>query len=303
MERNKARAYLLIILSVIFWGFSFIGTNILLQAGIPPVVFLLVRINLAGWLLFAFGKFTKQLQAIERKDWKWLVLLSFCEPFAYFLAETYGLMATGSPTITALVIATIPLFSLLVGRVFFREKLSTRNITGILLTLPGAALMIFNGGSVSAEHGWGILILMIAVLASVSYASLVKTLSDRYNSTTLTTYQFILGGLMFIPLLGTVDLRTFDPAILIQPKIIAAVVSLAVLCSCCAFAFYVEAVTKIGMTRTVVFTALIPAVSAAVSFSIGLETFNLQQVLGIAIVIVGVILSQLSPAPNRSDCA
>ncbi len=303
MERGMTKAYILIVLSVIFWGFSFIGTNILLQAGIPPVIFLLLRINLAGWLLFAFGKFTKQLQSIERKDWKWLLLLSFCEPFAYFLAETYGLMATGSPTLTALVIATIPLFSLLVGRIFFKEKLSSRNVLGILLTLPGAALMIFQGGSVGAKHGWGILILMIAVMASVSYASLVKTLSNRYNSTTLTTYQFILGGLMFIPLIGTADLQTFSVDVLVQPKVIASILSLAILCSCCAFAFYVEAASKIGMTRTVVFTALIPAVSATVSSAIGLETFSPQQILGIAIVTFGVILSQLTPKPNQSGRA
>ena len=297
-----AKSYLLIIISVILWGFSFIGTDILIQAAIPPSVFLLLRINLAGWLLYAFGKLTKQIQPIDRKDLKWLWLLSFCEPFAYFLAETYGLMATESPTLTALIIATIPLFSLLVGRIFLRERLSRWNIAGILLTLPGAALMIFNDQGLSAKNGWGILILLIAVIASISYASLVKTLSDRYNSITLTTYQFIFGGLLFIPLLKTVDWSYFQVHNLLQTEPIIAILALAILCSCCAFAFYVEAVKHIGMTRTVVFTALIPAVSAAASFAFGLETFSWQQIFGIAVVIFGVILSQWSSKRAQSDC-
>lgn len=301
MDRNLSRSYLLIILSVVFWGFSFIGTNILIRENIPPVVFLLLRINIAGWLLLIFGKLTRQLQHIDRKDWKWLWLLSFCEPFAYFLAETYGLMATESPTLTALVIATIPLFSLLVGRVFFHEQLSKRNILGILLTLPGAALMVFNGNGISAKHGWGILILLIAVASSVSYASMVKTLSRRYNSITLTTYQFVLGGLLFFPLLGTVDWSTFALHSLTLPKVWGSILSLAILCSCCGFCFYVEAVKHIGMSKTVVFTALIPAVSALASYLMGIETFNSQQIGGIAVVTLGVILSQMSPKPSRSD--
>ena len=99
--------------------------------------FIFVRIFIAGFLLFLFNAASGKNMSINKKDWPKFLCLALCEPFIYFIFETYGLKFTGSPTISAMVIATIPIFSVGAGILFFREKVNTVNIVGILLSLVG----------------------------------------------------------------------------------------------------------------------------------------------------------------------
>ena len=68
---------------------------------------------------------------------------------------------------------------------------------------------------------------------------------------------------------------------------------LSVLCSSIAFLMFTTAIRELGVTRTNTFAAVIPIVTAAAGFVLGIETLNLFQTAGIVIVVTGVILSQL----------
>ncbi|MBQ3176172.1 MAG: hypothetical protein IJB58_09375, partial [Bacteroidales bacterium] len=56
--------------------------------------------------------------------------------------------------------------------------------------------------------------------------------------------------------------------------------------------FWVHAIGKLGITRTNIFSALIPAVSAIGAFMLGQEELTIIKVAGVAIVIIGVIMAQ-----------
>ena len=68
--------------------------------------------------------------------------------------------------------------------------------------------------------------------------------------------------------------------------------SLAVLCSCLAFFCWVNAIKDLGMTKTNIFSALIPAVSALGAAMLGQESITLISMVGIAVVTSGVIIAQ-----------
>jgi drug/metabolite transporter (DMT)-like permease len=68
--------------------------------------------------------------------------------------------------------------------------------------------------------------------------------------------------------------------------------SLAVLCSCLCFGLWISSIGKLGITRTNIFSALIPAVSAVGAFALGQEELSGIRIAGIAIVIAGVILAK-----------
>ena len=291
-NRPLARTYTLTILSIILWGFSFVWTNDIIQKGIPVFTFLFIRLAIAGTLLFAFAKLTGKLQRIARKDIKYLILMAFFEPFIYFIGETYGIKATNSAVLSAVIIATIPIASLFVEKIFYNVPYTIFKVFGTAITLPGIVMVIMkNGESTSVDHYWGIALLFMAVAGATGYSSVVRKLSGNYNSLTITTYQFVIGAAFFLPFFLGWGLDGVNST-LFSSEVMVPLLSLAVLCSCVAFFFWVNAIKDLGMTRTNIFSALIPAVSAVGAAMLGQEEITLMSVIGIAVVTAGVIIAQ-----------
>ena len=117
---SKLLTYIASIFAITLWGMSYIWTDKLIAQNIPIFYFVFVRILLAGIILFLFNTAYGRIKRIQKKDWPKFLLLAFFEPFIYFICETYGLKVTGSPTISAMVIATIPIFSIGAGMIFFK---------------------------------------------------------------------------------------------------------------------------------------------------------------------------------------
>ena len=291
-NRPLARTYALTILSIILWGFSFVWTNDIIQKGIPVFTFLFIRLAIVGTLLFAFAKLTGKLQRIARKDIKYLIFMAFFEPFIYFIGETYGIKATNSAVLSAVIIATIPIASLFVEKIFYNVPYTIFKVFGTAITLPGIVMVIMkNGESTSVDHYWGIALLFMAVAGATGYSSVVRKLSGNYNSLTITTYQFVIGAAFFLPFFLGWGLDGVNST-LFSSEVMVPLLSLAVLCSCVAFFFWVNAIKDLGMTRTNIFSALIPAVSAVGAAMLGQEEITLMSVIGIAVVTAGVIIAQ-----------
>lgn len=291
-NRPLARTYTLTILAIILWGFSFVWTNDIIQKGIPVFTFLFIRLALAGSLLFAFAKITGKLQKIAKKDVKYLILMAFFEPFIYFIGETYGIKATDSAVLSAVIIATIPIASLFVEKIFYKVPYTVYKVLGTALTLPGIVMVIMKSGeSTSVGHYWGIALLFLAVAGATGYSSVVRKLSGNYNPVTITTYQFVIGAAFFLPFFLGWGLDGVNST-LFSREVMVPLISLAVLCSCVAFLFWVNSIKDLGMTRTNIFSALIPAVSAVGAAMLGQEEITLMSVIGIAVVTAGVIIAQ-----------
>ena len=291
-NRPLARTYTLTILAIILWGFSFVWTNDIIQKGIPVFTFLFIRLALAGSLLFAFAKITGKLQKIAKKDVKYLILMAFFEPFIYFIGETYGIKATDSAVLSAVIIATIPIASLFVEKIFYKVPYTVYKVLGTALTLPGIVMVIMKSGeSTSVGHYWGIALLFLAVAGATGYSSVVRKLSGNYNPVTITTYQFVIGAAFFFPFFLGWGLDGVNST-LFSREVMVPLISLAVLCSCVAFLFWVNSIKDLGMTTTNIFSALIPAVSAVGAAMLGQEEITLMSAIGIAVVTAGVIIAQ-----------
>ena len=283
---------MLTILAIVLWGFSFVWTNDILQKDIPVFTFLFIRLALAGTLLFAFAKLTGKLQPIAKKDVKFLILMAFFEPFIYFIGETYGIKATNSAVLSAVVIATIPIVSLFVENILYKVPYTAFKIFGTAITIPGIVMVIMKSGeTTSVEHTYGIALLFLAVAGSIGYSSVVKKLSGNYNPLTITTYQFVIGSVFFLPFFLGWGLDGVNGTLLTR-EILVPLLSLAVLCSCLAFFCWVNAIKDLGMTKTNIFSALIPAVSALGAAMLGQEQITVMSAAGIAVVTAGVIIAQ-----------
>ncbi|MCK7531383.1 MAG: DMT family transporter [Marinilabiliales bacterium] len=109
LKGKSAYIYSIAILSMVLWGMSFVWSTIVFRY-YPPITTVFLRLVISFLLLFAgifaFGKMEK----IQKKDIKIFLVSAALNPFLYFLGESYGLKMSSS-TISAVVIATIPLFT------------------------------------------------------------------------------------------------------------------------------------------------------------------------------------------------
>ena len=284
--------YLAILVTVFFWGMSFLWSDSVLDQNVPVFTFIFTRMVLAAAALTLFSLLTGRLQKIRRGDWKWFAAMTAFEPFLYFLGETFGLKITGSPTLCSVIIATIPVFTLIVGQLFFHEKLSHLNRIGIFVAVAGVIGFIVLGGSLHTEYLYGIGVLFLAVIGSTGYTAICKKLVDKgYNAFTIVTWQFILAmGYFLVPFLIW-DAPTWTPVYLSWP-VLRPILALALLCSGVAFVLYAACVDHIGMTRTVVFLPLVAIVSAVAASLMGQDTILPLQMVGIVVAMAGVVMAQ-----------
>jgi drug/metabolite transporter (DMT)-like permease len=271
---------------------SYIWTDKLIALNIPIFYFVFVRILLAGVILFLFNTAYARIKRIQRQDLGKFLLLAFFEPFIYFICETYGLKETGSPTISALIIATIPIFSIAAGRIFFKEKVTAFNIFGVVLSLVGIVMVAMAHGELGKNFILGILLLVIAVIAEVGHASITKSLSGNYSSQIIVMYQFLIGSIYLLPLFIWKGIDGFNMEVYFSAEVWYPIICLAVLCSSLAFSLWVSTIKNLGVAKSSIFSALIPVAAALIAWLLGHEHMNTRQWIGIAISTIGVIMSQ-----------
>ena len=292
VKPSKLLIYIASIFAITLWGMSYIWTDKLIALDISIFYFVFVRILLAGIVLFLFNTAYGRIKRIQKQDLPKFLLLAFFEPFIYFICETYGLKLTGSPTLSAMVVATIPIFSIGAGIFFFKEKINFINVIGIVFSLIGIVMVAMAKGELGENFIWGVVLLLAAVISEVGHASITKSLSGNYSSQIIVMYQFLIGAVYLFPLFLWKGLDGFDIKTYFTPEVWYPITCLAVLCSSLAFSLWVSTIKNLGVAKSSIFSALIPVAAAIIAWVLGHELLNSRQWMGIAISSLGVILSQ-----------
>lgn len=298
VQPSKVLVYIASIFAITLWGMSYIWTDKLIALNIPIFYFVFVRILVAGIVLFLFNTAYARIKRIQKQDLGKFLLLAFFEPFIYFICETYGLKLTGSPTLSAMVVATIPIFSIGAGMIFFKEKVNIVNIFGIVFTLIGIIMVAMAKGELGENFIWGVVLLLIAVVSEVGHASITKSLSGNYSSQIIVMYQFLIGSMYLLPMFLWKGLDGFSIETHFSPEVWYPIICLAVLCSSLAFSLWVSTIKNLGVAKSSIFSALIPVAAAIIAWILGHELLNSRQWAGIAISSFGVILSQYTRKKN-----
>lgn len=289
--------YILLLLAVFFWGVSFVFSKIVLQyMDIFTIIFLRLLFSsiLMGPILLLFYR----QYAIHLRHIKILALLSFFEPFLYFIGETFGLQRV-SPTITALVISTIPVFTAISVFFVYKIKLLKINVFGIIVSFLGVFFLIFGKDLVCSVDMIGLLFLFLAVFSAVCYGLILTKVVKEVHPIWITALQNIISLFLFLPLIiifGKPIRQEITPLysfISPQLELWGSLTILAVFCSTLAFVFYAIGVKNIGVAKSNVFTNIIPIFTAIASFILLNEAMTANKIIGMIVIIVGVALAQL----------
>ena len=289
---NINKAYPALFFAMMFWGLSFVWTRQLLEV-FTPLLIIFFRLILSFSILILIAKLSRKLQKIQKKDYLYLVLLSFTQPFLYFIFEGYGIKFT-SASIASILIATIPLFTPIGAYLLYRDKLTRMNIFGLLISFSGVVLVVADFGKNLSFSWLGILMLLLAVITGSAYGLGLKKLTVNYNSITITTYQNLIGIFLFLPLIFAFEWEN----LLTSPEKITtdlaiSFFNLALFASSFAFVLFTYGIGKIGPSKASAFSNSIPIFTLVFAYFVLDESITLVKLGGINVVLLGLFLSQL----------
>ena len=289
-EKSLIKYYVYIVLSMLFWGMSFIWSKIALNE-FEPITLIFFRLVLSAIVLTLIVRLSRNTEKIAKADRKWFLLLALAEPFFYFLGENFGLQYV-SPAVTSAIIATIPLVTPLVAFLFLRERIDKYTITGIFISFAGIIYMLVNRDLSLNASPKGIALLFLAVFSAVAYTFFIRKLANKYKAITILLWQNIIGAIYFLPFFMAFD---FAQVLTIRPSTssVMAIVQLSIFASGLAFWLFIIVVAKLGMVKANIFTNLIPVFTAVFAYFIIGELITLQKETGIILVITGIVVSQL----------
>ena len=288
--------HLTALIAMIVWGGSYVWSTQVFQY-LKPGTTILLRLILSSSLLWLVMALLKKTQKIERSDVRLFFIAAFFEPFLYFIGESYGLLRV-SPTICSAIVATIPLFAPIAAFFMLKERISTMNIVGLVVSFLGVILMLINKNLELTASVSGLLFIFMAVVVAVFYSVALKKLADKYNALTVVGTVNSIGILYFIPFVLLFE-RNSLASLLPVSNYIVPLLLLAVLASSLSYVLYTYSVSKLGVARSNVYTNTIPVFTACFSYFLIHEEITVFKIIGIVIVILGLILSQIKTSHDH----
>ena len=292
---------LLFALSAI-WGASFMFIKIAVQE-VAPLFLVALRVGLgaAGLVVFAVatGLRFPPLTGVTsgRPVWASCLLLAF-----FGAVLPYSLINWGELHITsgaaAILNATSPLFSAVfsykLGLWGKEEELTGGRAAGLALGVVGVAVLV--GGSESAQligEGGGLLELggYLALLgASASYAvgALSARLAFAGQPPLVPALAQNIGGLLLV---APFAVLLAWPSAIPSPLAVGAVLALGLVGTAFAYIIYYHLLGKVGATRTLSVTYLLPLTALVYSALLLKEPLPLSMLAGLALILAGVALT------------
>ncbi len=294
---NRWVVHLAALASMFFWGLSYIWSKVVFES-YSPLTTIFFRLIISVLVLFALLAVTGSIEKIRKEDRFFFVLTALFNPFLYFVGENYGLSFASAST-SAIIVATIPLFSPFIAWITYRERLRPANFAGLIISFIGLILVVFNNSFELQINLWGVLLLFMAVFSALFYMVYLRKLDKKYSPVTIVAYQNFLGVIYFLPLFLFFDYRDIVLTIP-ESKILLALLMLGVFSSSLAYVLYVYVVKHIGIIKSSLYTNLIPVFTILFSILLLNEEINNRRMIGMVVVIFGLILSEYGKEENSA---
>jgi drug/metabolite transporter (DMT)-like permease len=296
-------AIIALIASMIIWSVSGIAIKHAL-AVLPPFTLIILRFVPSVLLMLLIGLICRKspllcLQKLERKDIPLFLIAGFCQPFLYYMLETFAYDALNSPTIAETLLSTSPLLSPLFAAVLLRERVTRYNIIGILVSTAGVfALSLVGSSNYSIGSYWGVLLAFLAVSAAVIDSIMMRKVPAYYTSLSFIFYAQLISLLFFIPIWwfkeGPEAISNLQSAISNSEVQVAlwCVAYLTVFASVIAFILFCFALRRVGVTQANAFNNIRPAFTALWMLLFFHEMLPWGKWMGMALIIFGLFICQ-----------
>jgi drug/metabolite transporter (DMT)-like permease len=223
-----------------------------------PWVFNAVRLTFAtgtlGILAWAETRYRPRANASEKPvNWLRVLAFSFMSGFLYLVIFVKGIDLTTAGN-TALILASMPMWTAILSFFFLRERLPQVTWIGLMVTFVGTAIVTTQGSgqvSLASKYFLGNIFMLIAAMTwatgTVMSRSILETISPlrlAFISSALTTPLHILLALSAMP---------FDESRLFEPTTMAAIIYSGVFSTGVAYATWHAGVRAVGGSHASVY--------------------------------------------------
>ncbi len=272
--------------TVLFWGLSFVSSKTILNTGVPPMTMVCIRFVIATVILNLTARKIDPAARLRKKDVFPLMASGLFGVTIYFFFESRGIKLT-SASHASLIIAIIPVVTVVAEALLFRTRVSWLTRIGVALSVAGVALVVRRpGGGTGPVSFAGDLFMLGACISWVVYILLSRNLHKRLSEIAITAYQSLFGTLFLIPL-ALLEHGQWVPITLTAGLNLA---YLAVFCSAFSNFLYVFALSRLGPIAVSPYVNLIPVVGVLGGVALLGETIQWSQIAGGAVILAGVLM-------------
>jgi len=200
-----------------------------------------------------------------------------------------------SATEGSIIINLHAIFAMLLSAAFLNEPLTSRKMSGVFVAFSGLIVITIGGTTITSLNlieSVGVLLMVAAALCWAAYSVFGKKALQRYSNQVATTCAFLLGTLYLVPFAlseGRMNALA-DSSWLVWLSL----VFLAIPSSIVAYILWNRMIRVTDVTKVLVSLYVIPIPTAILSYVFLGETITYPLVLGAALVIVGVYLTESS---------
>ncbi|SEE79486.1 DMT family transporter [Pseudomonas migulae] len=267
------------------WGYSPTGIHIGLQAYEPGHLALLRFLVASAFM--AMVALVKGISLPNRRDLPLLFGLGFFAVSLHHVAINFGQQSVSAGASSVLA-QTTPLFSTLLARFVFKDRVSVWRWGCVFLGLVGVMIVVAGDRGVGSIDAHGLLILLAAVSWSF-YFALQKHHSGRYDGLTLVCYTVWSGTALLLVYLPGLATQVLSAPMHVQ----LAVVALGVFPSALAYLAWAFVLAHVDLSRATMTLYLVPPTAMAMaSVALG-ERPTVMIVVGAMVVLVSVLALNL----------
>ncbi len=177
--------------TIFFWSLAYVMTRLTLQYfSAFPLGFL--RNFIASCTLIVIAVMTG-MKRPRLKDLPWFLASGGAGFFLYTITFNQGQAAVTAST-GSVIISTVPVFTALMARFVYRERLRAFQWAAILVEFAGVAVLTLMNGVLSINAG--LVWLLLAALALSVYNLLQRKLTKSYSALQASTYSIFAGTLL-----------------------------------------------------------------------------------------------------------
>ncbi|WP_276356847.1 DMT family transporter [Cohnella caldifontis] len=294
--KGLSLAYFAAVLTPTIIGLSFLFTKLALERA-DPIDTLMFRFAIS-FAAFTVPVLLGRVRLRYRgKPLMKIVLLSALYPIAFFTFQAFGLEHASSSE-GGIIFALTPFLTMLFASWFLKETTTGWQKASILLSASGVAVLILmKGDGVGTADTAGIVLLLLSVLASAGYGVFARSLRNVYSPAEMSYWMQGVGFAVFLVMSVAQHAAAGNVGRMLAPMadggFIAAVLYLGVLSSLVSSLASNYAYSKLEASKTGVFTHLSMIVSIAAGVTLLGEEFTVVHVVGSALILAGVIGTNL----------
>lgn len=291
---TPSTALLLTIAPLMWAGNAIVGRSV--NALVPPLTLNFFRWSIAALILLPFASWIFRRNSELWTHWRRFALLGLLGVGLYNSLQ-YLALKTSSPINVTLVAASMPVWMLMIGSMFFGVRVSAKQALGAVMSIAGV-LLVLSRGELQQLLALRLVpgdILMILAAIIWSFYSWLLTLPKDPTQIRADWIAFLLAqvafGAVWSGAFSAAEWTVTDPHIVWSWPLIAALLFVAIGPAIIALRCWGLGVQRVGPTIAGFFSNLTPLFAALMSAAFLGETPHLYHGLAFLLIVGGIVVS------------